>query len=155
MLSLIRPLASPLTFCPPLGGIVGLGTAELAMIIAIFGLIFGCVMGALGMYFDHQRKRLWHETTRLALEKGRPVPVYGQREESPAHEAAELRHHDLRGGLVLIAVGAGLYVFLRAVSNPAVAALGYIPGFIGAALLVHWLFTRGSARKPDSPSRHS
>jgi hypothetical protein len=136
-----------------LGNLTVMSGAELGITIGIAGMIFGGVMGLAGMYFHHQRQRLWHETTRIALEKGQPVPVYREDHESPQRQASELRQHDLRGGLVLIAVGGGLYLFFRAVSNESVAALGYIPGLIGVALIVHWVIARAFAKRSDLPPR--
>jgi hypothetical protein len=136
-----------------LGNLTVMSGAELGITIGIVGLVFGGVMGLAGMYFHHQRQRLWHETTRIALEKGQPVPVYREDHESSQRQATELRQHDLRGGLVLIAVGGGLYLFFRAVSNESVAALGYIPGLIGVALIVHWVIARAFAKKNDLPPR--
>ena len=135
------------------GSLLSLGGAEIGILFAVVGMLFGGIMGIAGMYFHHQRQRLWHETTRIALEKGQPVPVYREDHESPQRQAAELRQHDLRGGLVLIAVGFGLYLFFRAVSNENVAALGYIPGLIGVALIVHWVIAQAFAKKTDLPPR--
>ena len=135
------------------GSLLSLGGAEIGILFAVVGMLFGGIMGIAGMYFHHQRQRLWHETTRIALEKGQPVPVYQEDRESPQTQSTELRQHDLRGGLVLIAVGAGLYLFLGAVSNKSVAALGYIPGLIGVALILHWIFAKVSTKKADLPPR--
>jgi hypothetical protein len=115
---------------------------QLVMIIAICGMILGLIMGMAGMYFAHQRQRLWHETARLALEKGQPIPANPDEHHSPGAKRTDLNQHDLRGGLVLIAVGMGVYFFLAAVADQRVAWLGAVPGFIGIALVVHWGLTR-------------
>jgi hypothetical protein len=137
----------------PLLAFLGLGGAELAVIIAIMGMIFGGIMGIAGMFFDHQRKKLAHDVARLALEKGQPVPAQfaGDEHRRPERHGADLNQHDLRGGLVLIGVGAGVYLFLNAVADHRVALLGAVPGFIGIALLVNWLLVRLTSRKQGNP----
>jgi hypothetical protein len=139
---------------PSIAGVLGLAGVEFAMIIAICGMIFGGIMGIAGMFFEHQRKKLAHDIARLALEKGQPVPDQFAAE---AHHRArgpgtDLNSHDLRGGLVLIAVGVGVYPFLNAVADQSVALLAAVPGFIGIALLLHWLIVRLMSRKRDNPA---
>lgn len=138
---------------PPLLALFGLGGVELALIIAICGMIFGGIMGIVGMFFDHQRKKLAHDVARLALEKGQPVPAEFTAAEHQRPREADHgpSHHDLRGGLVLIAVGAGVYLFLNAVADSRVALLATVPGFIGIALLVNWLLTYLTSRKSNTP----
>jgi hypothetical protein len=137
----------------PLLAFLGLGGAELAVIVAIMGIIFGGIMGIVAMFFQHQRKKLAHDVARLALEKGQPVPPQfaGEEHRRPDRPGTDLNQHDLRGGLVLIGVGAGVYLFLDAVADHRVALLGAVPGFIGIALLVNWLLVRLLTRKRDNP----
>jgi hypothetical protein len=137
----------------PLFALLGLGNAELAVIIVIFAMIFGGIMGIAGMFFEHQRKKLAHEVARLALEKGQPVPsqVTGEEHRSPHPAGSDLNHRDLRGGLVLIGVGAGVYLFLNAVADQRVALLAAVPGFIGIALVVNWILVRLMNRKQENP----
>lgn len=134
---------------PPLLALLGLNGMELAVLIAICGLIFGGLMGIAGMFFEHQRKKLAHDVARLALEKGQPVPpdFAGEEHRRPHRPGSELNHHDLRGGLVLIGVGAGVYLFLDAVADQKVALLATVPGFIGIALVVNWILVRLLTRK--------
>lgn len=122
-----------------LASFLGLGGVEMSVIIVVFSLIFGAIMGIAGMIFAHQKQKLWHETTRLALEKGQPVPVDTSEMEPSRPSTGQPEQHDLRGGLVLIAVGVGSYIFLSAIATHQVALLAYIPGLIGVALIVHWL----------------
>lgn len=140
------PLPSPVL------ALFGLQGMELAVIIAIVGMIFGGIMGIAGMFFEHQRKKLAHDVARLALEKGQPVPPeFAGEEHRRSHRSSpDLNHHDLRGGLVLIGVGAGVFLFLKAVSGFNVALLGTVPAFIGIALVVNWLLVRRLGRNQSS-----
>ena len=125
--------------------------SSFAVIIAVCGMILGGIMGIAGMYFAHQRQRLWHETARLALEKGQPVPPYDL-EHGPREAPADLNQHDFRGGLILIAVGVGVFLFLGMVADARVAWLGAVPGLIGVALVLHWVIIKISSRnKPNVP----
>lgn len=132
---------------------LGLGAMELVIIVGICGVIVGGIMGILGMFFDYQRKKLAHDVARLALEKGQPVPSEFAAEEhrGPHRSGTDRNHRDLRGGLVLMGVGAGVYLFLAAVSDNRVALLGAVPGFIGVALVLYWLLVRLMSPKQDNP----
>ena len=57
------------------------------------------------------------------------------------HQAklAESRGHEFKAGLVLAAIGAGLYLIMGWTA-------GAIPGFIGVALLINALIARRSSR---------
>ncbi len=137
---------------PPLGGIMGLGGAEIGIVFALCGMIFGGIMGLAGMYFHHQRKRLWHETARIALEKGQPVPPHdaGESEENRDPTNRWRANHDVRGGLVLLAVGAGLWLLLLDMPGR-IHFVGAIPGFIGIALLLYALLATIFGRKNEPP----
>lgn len=126
---------------------------ELAVIIAVCGMILGGILGSAAMVFEHQRKKLAHDIARLALEKGQPVPPqFADEEHRHSHLTSNgFPHRDLRSGLVLIGVGAGVYLFLNAVADPRVALLGAVPGFIGIALVINWLLVRLMSRKQNNP----
>src|SRR5437660_1130186 len=51
------------------------GGETIGLFCAIGGLTFAAVMALGGMYFRHRQIALWHETARVALEKGQPVPA--------------------------------------------------------------------------------
>lgn len=118
------------------------------LIAMIGGLSVGAIIATCAIYFHHKKNQMWHETARVALEKGQPVPPMPLRDEELAlrppaganfaewQEAKEResRNHAFRGGLVLIAVGLGLNIMLGARNM-----IGAIPGFIGVALLLHAL----------------
>ena len=62
---------------------------DIGLIFGLAGMGIGLVSGLLGMYFGHRRRVLWHETARIAPEKGQPIPPL-----SP-DEAAGNRLHEL------------------------------------------------------------
>ena len=108
----------------------------------ILGIIF------IGTLEKAQKEKLRHETIRRALEKGQTLPPE-LLEGRPLHRPRD----DRRAGLILVAVGAGVYVFFHAlhISQPDVPAgiawMGMIPGLIGVALLFSWALER--AERPD------
>jgi hypothetical protein len=82
----------------------GLGHRGLAIL-----LLFIIVVILIRGYFRHRRLQMWHETARLVLEKGQPLPDsllqgFGR------NVARMGAWRDLRIGLLLAAVGAGLYL---------------------------------------------
>lgn len=133
-------------------GSVNIPPGAFVFLIPIAGIIFGGAIAISAMYFNHRQRELWHATARVALEKGQPMPDYpyaGENTEPSRRRGNGGR--DLRSGLVLIGVGAGLYFFLGAVSGPDVALVGLIPGFIGLALLLYALLTRSSNHAGNPP----
>ena len=134
----------------------------LTLIIAIGGLLVGGVAAVSAIYFHHRKNQMWHETARIALEKGQPVPPMPLRDEELAlrpppgvgyadwHKARleESRTHAFRGGLVLIGVGLGLHLMLGPGNM-----IGAIPGLVGVALIINAVlerFTAGRDAKSES-----
>lgn len=127
-----------------------LGTPEFVILIPVIVLIMGGAIALSGIRFAQRREQLWHETARLALEKGQPIPQStwdGPNPERVAdfeRRAESMRRcrrfrrgrGDFRGGLVLLALGAGLFIALSNIpdGHPYFAA---IPGCIGVALLIN------------------
>ncbi len=107
---------------------------ETAALLALFATPVGIVARVLG--FRHRRQRLAHETMRLMIEKGLPVPP----ELINPPPSARPPQNDLRRGLVQIALGIGLIILLQKVEEDAgIWAVGPIPTFIGAAYLLSWI----------------
>jgi hypothetical protein len=128
----------------------------------VFFIVGGAVLVAWS-YLEYRAARLWHETARLALEKGQPLPPwigdedYG--EEAPAATTTvaaappSRRRPGLLGGLLLVAVGAGLYLGLER-SAPTLSHFAAVPAFTGAALLLHSLIDALLPRKnPEAGDR--
>ena len=142
LLPVQTPLPMPLL---PLAEISGAQWIAIAAILG--GLTFTILLIFFGLKFVQRRQELWHETARVALEKGQPLPPL-PRDMQPEKHSDE--NNDLRAGLVLIATGAGLYLFFAAFIPP-LRFIAAIPGFIGAALLLYGLGKAFAGRK-DQPA---
>ncbi|HUR57272.1 MAG TPA: DUF6249 domain-containing protein [Opitutaceae bacterium] len=121
----------------PLAAAFGLGAPELIVVgICLSFPVFVVAIVAVALSFKHRQRQMWHETARLALEKGQPLPPLPQGERPSGLPSGEaMAYHDIRGGLVLFALGAGLWVMLMH-TDTQYYFVGAIPGFIGIALLV-------------------
>jgi hypothetical protein len=103
-------------------------TATLALPVAIVALVLS---------FRHRRLKLAHESMRLMIEKGLPVPAELI---TPPSRVRPIQS-DLRRGLVWLALGLGLAFALArlfAEEGASLWTLGLIPAFIGAAYLTSW-----------------
>lgn len=120
-------------------GFLNLQPWMIAIIMPIAGLVFAAIFGVSGMYFHHRKQELWHQTARLALEKGQPLPPFGEMAEAVKATSPQSRWRGLMiGGLINLGVGAGLFVALSQLPNTSfnLGYFGCIPGFIGLALLI-------------------
>ena len=103
-------------------------------VVAILGMLvsFGLPLALVALVLAHkQRKlRMSHETIARLAEKGLPVPP--ELIEPPARRTSAT----LRGGMVLVALGLALAIFLTQVQGP--WSIGLIPGLMGVALLIAW-----------------
>jgi len=107
------------------------GAHWIAISAILGGLTFTILLIIFGLKYVQRRQELWHETARVALEKGQPLPPL------PAdmrHEKHPKQHSDLRTGLIMVATGGGLYLFFYTFL-PALRFVAAIPGFIGIGLL--------------------
>ena len=134
----------------PLAAVFELSSTTIGFLTTLAAITAGATITVSSLYFQHQRKRLWHETARIALEKGQPVPSTSP-EKKTDRPRQDLNQHDLRAGLILMAAGAGIFAFFNELTGTRLAFLGAIPGFIGVALVLHHLITKISGPKtPDS-----
>lgn len=100
-------------------------------VLAVFGAPVAVV--ALFVFLRHRRNRMLHETLRAMVEKGVPIPPELIARGGLASTAlSEVRpgYRDLRWGLVLVALGGGLFIVA--------GKFAFIPLFIGAALIAVW-----------------
>lgn len=89
---------------------------------------------------DTQRRKLWHETARLALEKGQPIPIPPTAIEKDKDDNATEKQNpianDIRVGLILLAIAAGLFLANReGFYLPSVSY--FVTGFLGIAFLIN------------------
>lgn len=125
------------------------------VLIPIAAIILGGVITVSGMYFHHRRLELWHQTARLALEKGRPLPPPLEDEDKPSPDRQrDESRNDFRAGLILVATGAGLWLFLGTFLSRGLGFVGAIPGFIGVALLLHGVLSLAFQKKPSTHDEH-
>ena len=113
--------------------------AEVFLPLGMFAMI--TVLVGLGLANKLQRNKILHETIRLMIEKGQPIPPELLHPTAPPRRRSRV---DLYGGLVLVGVGLSLFILLGSLSGipHGVIAVGAVPFLIGVALLV--------ARKLDS-----
>jgi hypothetical protein len=137
------------------------------MLIPITLFLVGLAITVASLYFKNQSRKMWHETARIALEKGQPIPAApSDIEEAAPTKAASAKtdtHHssgrcDFKAGLILLAVSAGLYFGFKDL-NGAFHSMPtfviYVPGFIGVALLINALITFLTTKKvQETPSIH-
>ena len=126
----------------------------IGVILPVILIVGAAAIAISAMYFHHRKNEQWHQTARVALEKGQPLPTM-QNSPPPQQDPRSETSNDLRGGLVLIGVGLGLWVFLQQFLGGGLYAVGAIPAFIGAALLisgiVRYLATRKDSSKTGRP----
>lgn len=121
-------------------------------VISILGGMSIAVIAIIGAFISaFRRQKLWHETARIALEKGQPLPPLSD-EDKPKSERRNAGT-DIRSGLILIAVGGGLYLFMGNVAGEKISHIGAIPGFIGVALLLFGLIS-ALAQNKTPPANH-
>jgi|CZKI01.1.fsa_nt_gi hypothetical protein len=117
-------------------------------IIPIAGMIFAAVIVLVRSLTKLQKEKLRHETIRLAIEKGQPLPPELLEKSIPNPPK-----DDRKSGLIALAVGVGLFVFLSQyeVGRPGLAWVAMIPSLIGVALLLNWALEQRAKAKQDRP----
>jgi hypothetical protein len=138
----VQPLAAMFDF--------NLQPHMIAIIVPIAGMIFGGVMAISAMVFKHRQREMWHETARIALERGQPLPP-PVGDEVRVNLGVKRERNDIRSGLILLGVGAGLAFFFGGVHEREGMALGAIPGFIGVALILNGLIQAWGGKKNSPP----
>lgn len=117
------------------------------VMLAVFGapvLIVGLIM-----YFGFSRNRMMHKTIRMMVEKGQEVPAALLAPPPPAVR----QRSDMRRGVILLMIGAGLMLFFAAVNDweGGVWTLGLIPFLIGAGYLIVWKLEGKKDNPPPLP----
>jgi len=92
----------------------------------------------------HRHRQLRHETIRLMVEKGQPIPpeLLEERKKPPAQPG-----NDLANGVKLLSAGIGLSLFLYFMQQRA-WPVGFVPAMLGVGYLAsHFL----ASRRPPLP----
>ncbi|MEP7155788.1 MAG: DUF6249 domain-containing protein [Betaproteobacteria bacterium] len=105
------------------------GIMLLATMSIILGIGAPIALTALVLWHKSRNTRLMHETAALLVEKGQPVPP-------ELFAMADDTFSDLRRGVILIALGLGLGLFMYQMDKP--WSLGFIPLFMGVGYLIVW-----------------
>jgi hypothetical protein len=112
--------------------------------------------------FKNAERQRWHETARIALEKGQQIPSMPNIADdvvAPDKTGVAGRHKQVMGlvtaGLINVAVGIGLFFGLAHMPGAQEARyFALIPGLIGAALLIAGLINASLYRRlSDSGDR--
>jgi hypothetical protein len=121
----------------------------IALLIPIFGIVFGVGIAFAAITYSHREKlkraELRHRERMAAIERGMEIPP------EPDYDAPRPRTGSLRSGVMGILIGVVLYFALDRVADAEVALFGLIPAAVGAANLVAWLVESrksASARNP-------
>lgn len=137
----------------PLLADIPVGVTIITCLSILLGMLIPIVAIISGTRHVQRREQLWHETARIALEKGQPLPPKFEGEDT--HWKSKRPQNDFRSGLIMVAVGAGLYLFFSEFAANWLRFIGAIPGFIGLALLLYatlqYLFTRLGGSDTSQP----
>ncbi len=129
-----------LAFSAPSPLLAGIENSIFPYLVPLAGIGIAITAIILGGIEKLQKRRLRHELLRIALEKGQPLPPELLDEKT----AERAERDDRRSGLIALAVGLALYLFLGLlIPTAGVKWVALIPGFIGLALLLNWALERG------------
>lgn len=120
--AIVSPEAEGIPIGVVLLGLAGI-VAPLVFVVALLGGIF---------YFKHRRNRMLHETLRQMIDKGVPIPP--ELILPPGQLPRRGNYGDFRSGMVILAVGLGIVLFL--------SRFGWIVVFVGAAFLITWFMEK-------------
>jgi hypothetical protein len=145
-------------FHSTLGSIGSMPPVMWVMLVPISVFIVGGVVAILAIAMKNQERERWHETARIALAKGLPVP--GMPDPRAPQDARPGRHRQrmglITGGLVNVAVGIGLYYGLSEIPGAWVARdFAFIPALCGVALLLGAAIDLLLSRKFPDPGDNS
>ena len=111
-------------------------TDIVALMIPIFGIVFGIGVAIVTIVTNHREKvkraELRHRERLAAIEKGIELPP------DPPELDAGKKGSSLRSGLIGLFVGVVLYFALGRVADEDVALFGLIPAAIGVANLISY-----------------
>jgi len=112
------------------------GNISESVVMALFPVVMFTFIGVcvwLGVNGRQKRSRMLHETIRLLIEKGQPIPPELLQSQDPPRQPKS----DLRSGLVLVGIGIGVGIFLY-VQQGNVWPAALVPLLMGVAFLITW-----------------
>lgn len=114
------------------------GHTLIAGLAIVLGIGAPIALAGLILLYKSRKTRMIHETAIMLAEKGQPVPP-------ELFIGTEMPFSDLRRGVVLIALGLGLALFMFQMEKP--WGLGLIPLFMGVGYLIVWKLETGRQAK--------
>ena len=114
------------------------GITMVAGMAIILGIASPIALLGLVLWYKSRKTRMIHETALRLAEKGQAVPP-------ELFMGADEPFSDLRRGVVLIALGLGLALFMYQMDKP--CGVGLIPLFMGIGYLVVWKLEEGKQTK--------
>lgn len=134
----------------PIDAFASLNPAIVIPLVAIpLPFIFVICIVGMSLIKDYRTRKLQQETIRHFVDKGLPVP-------EGLLQTAEVKRegrNDRRTGLILIAVGVGLFFCFSESTSFGIendlSWTGLIPGCIGVAMLLNWALERHSGGSGD------
>jgi hypothetical protein len=130
---------TPIPIFNPRGEVPAIPIEAVVITLISIGIpfTFFTVVISLAIYFKYRRNRVLHETIRMMIEKGVPIPP--ELIVPPIRTNQFMLRDDLLIGLVLCAAGAGITIFL--------GRLGMIVLFVGIAFLIVWFVEKKNKNK--------
>lgn len=142
-----------LAFQTPVAAFEDFSGEAIPLVAIVMPFLF--VLGVLAITFasKYKTRKIRHETIRAMVEKGQPIPnelLTGDDDQSSK------RHDDRKTGLILLAVGIGLFFFFENLNTgpqDGIKWVSLIPGLIGVALLLNWFLDRKSRINDSSEDK--
>jgi hypothetical protein len=119
----------------------GIDVIGIVAIVATFSTPI--VIIAIFFYFRHRRNQILHETVRMMVEKGVPIPPELFSKSSEGTNAAKHPRNDFRSGLILTGVGIGVIMLA--------GKAGWIILLVGVAFLIASLAENRSKNDVQPP----
>jgi hypothetical protein len=115
---------------------------HIVAVIAACAFPVAIVVLSLALFFQYRKRKLLHETLRLMIEKGQPIPPELINEPGMNYSYAPPNRSDLRRGLIWLGIGLALILGdpnFQGSGGFHMGKIGLIPLFIGVAFLISWV----------------